>query len=284
MNKSDYLFFYEKKIHKGKNSMSNALLSPPLISCLSPPIVVNQNQRQHHNNIYQNGNGGATKFLSNNKREATSSSSTSSSKFQFKSPSLPNQKLTQPNNNNENHDLTKNQSNKRTHLDAAYIRHIQMETRRFSSLLTQSEIECKSVMHMRANLAKAIIEICQMATTHSSTSPVVMQARVHKIRQVVRVLLRRGGDIEENEHDTHDYDFDGDDDEDNDNENEKDMTSFYDICLNEACVQLCQLKPTLLTRGDDLKRFAKKILQNCSIVSDKEEMVGEQNGDEMNSR
>ena len=274
--------------------MSNALLSPPLISCLSPPIVINQNQHQHHNNnIYQNGNGGGTKFLlSNNKRQASSSSS-SSSKFKFKSPPLPpptaasNQKLTQAN-NNENIDLTKNSSNKRTHLDAAYIRHIQMETRRFSSLLTQSEIECKSVMHMRANLAKAIIEICQMATTHSSTSPVVMQARVHKIRQVVRVLLKRGGDIEDNEHDTHDYDYDDDDDDnddkDHDNENEKDMISFYDICLNEACVQLCQLKPTMLTRGGDLIRFAKRILQNCSIVNDKEEVAGEQHGDEMNSR
>ena len=267
--------------------MSNALLSPPLMSCLSPPIVIGQNQH-NNNNIYQNDNGGGTKFLSNNKREASSSSS----KFQFKSPPLPpltaasNQKLIQPNNsNNETLDLTKNSSNKQTHLDAAYIRHIQIETRRFSSLLTQSEIECKSVMHMRANLAKAIIEICQMATTHSSTSPVVMQARVHKIRQVVRVLLRRrGGDIEDNEHDTHDYDYDddgNDDDGDHDNENEKDMmtSSFYDICLNEACVQLCQLKPTLLTRGDDLIRFAKRILQNCLIVNDKEE-----NGDERNSR
>ena len=116
---------------------------------------------------------------------------------------------------------------------------------------------------MRANLAKAIIEICQMATTHSSTSPVVMQARVHKIRQVVRVLMRDGGNIEA---DIDTIDEDG-------YEEEMISTSFYDMCLNEACVQLCQLKPTLLTRGDDLIRFARKILQNCSIVSDCEEDV-----------
>jgi hypothetical protein len=66
----------------------------------------------------------------------------------------------------------------------------------------------------------------------------------------------------ENEHDDDDDD-DDDDDEGKEKEKEK---SFYDLCLHEACVQLCQLKPTLLTRGDDLIRFGKRILQNCSIV------------------
>ena len=73
-----------------------------------------------------------------------------------------------------------------------------------------------------------------------------------------------------------------DDDDDNDDEGEeREEKSFYDMCLHEACVQLCQLKPTLLTRGDDLIRFGKRILQNCSIVdierqNDEEKEDGDQ--------
>ena len=33
-------------------------------------------------------------------------------------------------------------------------------------------------------------------------------------------------------------------------------------------MQLCQLKPTLLTRGDDLVRLARRVLHNCLIVDD----------------
>jgi hypothetical protein len=250
----------------------------------------NHNHHQHHHHQYnqlninnlQNTNTNTTKSTTTTtilpspspKYPKTSHNETSS----LMSPQLPvvtNNFETTVNNN----DTPNKNSFSFSMLDSAYIRHIQAETRRFSSMLTQSDIECKSVTQMNSSrLAKNIIEICQMSTTHSSTSPVVLQARINKIRKVLRVILN--GNCNKNENDDNE-EFNDDDDDDDDEGEEREEKSFYDMCLHEACVQLCQLKPTLLTRGDDLIRFGKRILQNCSIVdierqNDEEKEDGDQ--------
>jgi hypothetical protein len=271
--------------------LSNSLLSPPLSH---HPLIMGNHIHHHHNHDHNQYNQ-----LSINNRQNTNTpttkSTTTTTTTTLPSP-LPKYPKTSQNETTVVAPPVTNNTNANTNsfsfrLDTAYIRHIQAETRRFSSMLTQSDIECKSVMQMNSSrLAKNIIEICQMSTTHSSTSPVVLQARINKIRKVLRVILnvnknkltKEADDDDdpmssnENEHD------DDDDDEDDDEGKEKEEKSFYDLCLHEACVQLCQLKPTLLTRGDDLIRFGKRILQNCSIVDI--ERQNEQEDDAQNKK
>lgn len=89
-----------------------------------------------------------------------------------------------------------------------------------------------------------------MSTTHlsSSNSSIVLQARLEKIKQVVSILIKENYDQESLSNDSN--------------------NSFYDLCLNEACVQICLLKPTLLTRPEDLLLYGRKILENCQIVDE----------------
>jgi hypothetical protein len=89
-----------------------------------------------------------------------------------------------------------------------------------------------------------------MSTTHlsSSNSSIVLQARLEKIKQVVSILIKENYDQESQSNDSN--------------------NSFYDLCLNEACVQICLIKPTLLTRPEDLVLYGRKILENCQIVEE----------------
>ena len=172
----------------------------------------------------------------------------------------------------ENDSRPLNKHKKMIYLDSEYIKYIHVETKRFSNQLSQSDIECKPVVNMRLALSNKIIEICQMTTTHSSTSPVVLQARLNKIRNVVNILIKENSNT--NDRNEQNAMKESEDEEEEDDEGDK--KSFYDLCLMEACVQLCQLKPTLLTRGDDLIRFARRILKNCLIVEEKEEVEEEE--------
>ena len=90
-----------------------------------------------------------------------------------------------------------------------------------------------------------------MSTTHlsSSNSSIVLQARLEKIKQVVNTLIKEN------------YEY-------QDSLTNESNNSFYDLCLNEACVQICLLKPTLLTRPEDLIIYGKRILENCQIVEE----------------
>jgi transposase len=134
------------------------------------------------------------------------------------------------------------------------MRQVVHESKRFGNNLSQSEIECKSVANMPNELSKLIIEICQMSTTHlsSASSSLLLQARLDKIHTAVDFLL-------------------------NDHfgkrkvDNKEARKSPYEIYLSEACVQLCQLKPTLLTRPDDLVNYATRILENCSIYEERDD-------------
>jgi hypothetical protein len=42
--------------------------------------------------------------------------------------------------------------------------------------------------------------------------------------------------------------------------------TFYELCLLEACVQVCSSRPTLLTRPKDFVIHGRKVLQNCKII------------------
>lgn len=135
------------------------------------------------------------------------------------------------------------------------MRQVVHESKRLGNNLSQSEIECKSVANMPNELSKLIIEICQMSTTHlsSASSSLLLQARLDKIHTAVDFLLN---------------DHFGKHKSDNKDGWRK---SAYEIYLSEACVQLCQLKPTLLTRPDDLVNYATRILENCSIFEERED-------------
>jgi hypothetical protein len=95
-----------------------------------------------------------------------------------------------------------------------------------------------------------------MSTTHlsSSNSSIVLQARLEKIKHVVGTLIK-----EYYEQQTHKTGSES---------ALHQQTSFYDMCLNEACVQICLLKPTLLTRSEDLICYGRKVLENCLIVDE----------------
>ena len=98
-----------------------------------------------------------------------------------------------------------------------------------------------------------------MYTAHlsASTSSLLHQARLHKIQQVVNSLLL---DDERQNKST------------SQPQSSQTQTSsrgkLYDMCVNEACVQLSVLKPTLLTRPDDLVVYARRILDKCLITPD----------------
>lgn len=125
-------------------------------------------------------------------------------------------------------------------MDEESLRLITNETKRFCSQLTQYDIECKPIASMNSNLSKQIIEICQMSTNLSQTSAqTLLQLRLDKTQQVVAQLL-----------------------------NMSQKPSFYEICLQEACVQMCLLKPTLLTRQEDMLSNGRRILENCSIFDE----------------
>lgn len=68
-------------------------------------------------------------------------------------------------------------------LDAESHRILAYETKVFSNQLTQYDIECKPVAHMPPDVSQQIIEICQMATTLSSSSAQSMSQVPHFVHQ-----------------------------------------------------------------------------------------------------
>lgn len=44
--------------------------------------------------------------------------------------------------------------------------------------------------------------------------------------------------------------------------------TLYEACLYEVCVQICLLKPTLLTRLDDLVANAKEVVESCAQIEE----------------
>jgi transposase len=160
---------------------------------------------------------------------------------------------------NDSNEVNENESS--TSDNDKLMRQVVFESKRFGNNLSQSEIECKSVANMPNELSKLIIEICQMSTTHlsSASSSLLLQARLDKIHTAVDFLLKDHLDKHQSDP----------------NENPK---SPYEIYLSEACVQLCQLKPTLLTRPNDLISYATRILDNCSIYEEREHEEEETHG------
>jgi transposase len=216
---------------------NNSALSPPY-NKLNEPATQSNNYLKHFNTNRKNNSLSPSVYNSN------SSSSAKQNKPAANSNANKAEKRSLPLGNNKQ-SMDGSKSNQLT-LDNEYVKLIAAETKRFCSALTQSDIECKPVINMRPDLSKHIIEICQMSTTHSSTSPVVLQARLEKIQQVVLILLEEQAALSHTEI----------------------GKSFYDVCLSEACVQIAQIKPTLLTRSEDLMAYARRILEACRIVEE----------------
>lgn len=232
---------------------NNSALSPPYTKLNEPPTHSN-NYLKHFNTNRKNNSLSTSVYNSN------SLGSTKQNKQVTNVNANKAEKRSLPLGNNKPSIDGSKSSNQLT-LDNEYVKLIAAETKRFCSVLTQSDIECKPVINMRPDLSKHIIEICQMSTTHSSTSPVVLQARLEKIQQVVVILLQEQAALN----------------------NTEIGKSFYDLCLSEACVQIAQIKPTLLTRSEDLMAYARRILEACRIVeesksrSSKRVLTGSQN-------
>lgn len=200
-------------------------------------LANNTNYMKHFANNNNNNEGHAYKESSNSSIELRSSNT--------------NNKALQRYTNQMRSDLNEPNEDESTSDNDKLMRQVVFESKRFGNNLSQSEIECKSVANMPNELSKLIIEICQMSTTHlsSASSSLLLQARLDKIHTAVAYLLK---------------DHFGKD-------NKLDNKSPYEIYLSEACVQLCQLKPTLLTRPDDLVNYATRILENCSIYEERDE-------------
>lgn len=147
-------------------------------------------------------------------------------------------------------------------LDPDSLRILVFETKMYGQHLTQYDIECRPVAHMPADVAQLIIEICQMSTTLSSSSAQSMsQVREDKTRACLTALLAQ-------QQPDCDIQLDMTIMSSGTSGQQSQPRTLYDACLYEACVQSCLLKPTLLTRLDDLITHAKRIVENCARLEE----------------
>jgi hypothetical protein len=141
-------------------------------------------------------------------------------------------------------------------LDAECTQLISNEVKSFLTLLNQSDVEFKQLSNLSGELGRQVIEFCQLPMSVQSQA-----ARADKIRKFLSILLKDDSIYQSN--------ASGSGGGGGGNGNGGDAKrSFYDSCLIETCVQMCLLKPTLLSRHGDLLMYARKILENCSIVDE----------------
>ncbi len=103
----------------------------------------------------------------------------------------------------------------------------------------------KKIRNIIFNLIFVLQEFLQIPS-----GPLQSQARHEKLRVIISMLLKDESSYELNIHII-------------DDGLQVNKTPFYLLCLNEACVQICLLKPALLTRKFDLIAFGQNILENC---------------------
>jgi hypothetical protein len=111
-------------------------------------------------------------------------------------------------------------------------------------LLNQSDVDFKQLSNLNGELVRQIVEFCQLPA-----SALNQTMRCDKIRKFLSILLKDDSIYQPNNGGV-------------------ERRPFYDSCLIETCVQMCLLKPALLSRHTDLLMYARKILDNCSIVDE----------------
>ena len=126
-------------------------------------------------------------------------------------------------------------------LDNDYIKLISTEAKRFCDSLSKHDLKPLPTNNnsMRPELAKQIMDLIS-TNNETPKDGSGKSSREDTIRQLTTTVLAT-----------------------------KQRTSgekmMYDYCLNEAAVQLCILRPSLLTRKEDLAGYAKQILTNLNI-------------------
>lgn len=108
------------------------------------------------------------------------------------------------------------------------------EAKRFCENLPKFEV--KPLSNMKPEIMKQIIELNESAANEASSA-----IRVETIRKLTAIVTR----------------FDA---------KRSAEKTYFEYCMYEACVQLCMLKPALLTRRDDLMKFARQLLKNVGIA------------------
>jgi small-conductance mechanosensitive channel len=128
-----------------------------------------------------------------------------------------------------NNDLSQS-FNSYTSIEADLIKQITFEARKLCD--TMNSIEALPLTNIKPEISSQIMDLINNGLSNDR------QTREDTIRKLASFILQRPVD----------------------------KLNYYENCLNEAIIQLCVLKPILLTRRDDLTNYGKQILDNLGIV------------------
>ena len=118
-------------------------------------------------------------------------------------------------------------------VDADLMKQIGFEVRKLSESTLNNNLEALPLTNVKPEIAAQIMDLINSGLSNDK------QTREDTIRKLAGFLLQRPA---------------------------LDKTNYYENCLNEAIIQLCVLKPVLLTRRDDLTNYGKQILDTIGIV------------------
>ena len=148
------------KCNSNKKAASSLIGGALSSDCLNTPKFKSSLQQQ------QQQLGLSTITAASKDHRKSASSSVQAAKLDGGSSSSPPLSSSSPNNSGSSIVVAANGAS----LDLESYRILVLETKHFCNQLTQYDIECKPVAHMPPDISQQIIEICQMATTLSSSS------------------------------------------------------------------------------------------------------------------